>query len=325
MLKDEVLSALDAADGAVVTGGELGERFSVSRAAIWKAINALKENGYTIESIEKRGYRLISTNDILSELSIRKRLHTRFLGNRIEILKTVDSTNTYMKARDLPSMAEGFTVIADGQTGGRGRRNRGFSSLPGEGLYISLLLKPDIPPADTRFLTICAALAVSRALKTACGVESQVKWVNDVYCEGLKICGILTEGAVSVEQQTMTYVVIGMGINTGTLPEEIQGIATSVQRLTGKKPDRSVLAAELLSHMETIYLDLTAHNRKQALLDEYRERQFIFGRTVDIVTPGTGFTFRAVPTEIDDDGALVVRNEAGEILHLCSEEVSLKL
>ncbi len=324
MLRDDVLSLLEEADGGLVTGGELARRLSVSRVAVWKAVNSLKESGYGIESIEKRGYRLLSTNDILSEPSIRKRLRTRFLGNRIEVLKTVDSTNTYMKSKDLSAIPEGLVVIADGQTGGRGRRSRPFLSSPGEGLYLSLMLKPDLSPADTRFLTICAGLAVCRTLE-ACGVEARVKWVNDVYCGGLKICGILTEGAVSLEQQTMSHVVIGIGINTGAIPEELAAIATSVERLTGKRPDRNALAAELLQHMESLCLDLTARGLKSELLDEYRSRQFIFGRTVDVLTPGTGESFRAVPTDIDDEGALIVRTDAGELLHLCSEEVSLRL
>ncbi|MDR3264760.1 MAG: biotin--[acetyl-CoA-carboxylase] ligase [Synergistaceae bacterium] len=323
MSKDELLSMLEnrGGDGKIVTGGELARALGVSRVAVWKAINALKEDGYAIESVKTRGYRFLSRNDVLSEASIRSGLKTRFLGGRIEVLKTVDSTNAHMKRMDLSATDEGLVVVADGQTAGRGRKNRPFYSRPGEGLYMSLLLKPDIPPDETRFLTICAGLAVCGTLESVCGLNPRIKWVNDVYCDEKKLCGILTEGAISVEQQRMSHVVVGIGVNTGTVEEEVRDIATSVQQLAGRRPDRGELAAEILNRMESLCLDL-ADGRKKKLLDEYRSRQLVIGRTVEVLT-GTE-TFRALAVSIDDEGALIVENETGRI-RLSSEEVSLKL
>ncbi|MDR3229978.1 MAG: biotin--[acetyl-CoA-carboxylase] ligase [Synergistaceae bacterium] len=323
MSRDELLSMLESRGGGgkIVTGEELARALGVSRVAVWKAINALREDGYAIESVKARGYRFLSRNDVLSEASIRRGLKPRFPGGRIEVLKTIDSTNAFMKRMDLSAAEEWLVVVADGQTAGRGRKNRPFYSRPGEGLYMSLLLKPDLPPDETRFLTICAGLAVCGTLERVCRLESRIKWVNDVYCNGKKLCGILTEGAVSVEQQRMSHVVVGIGLNTGAVDEEVGDIATSVQQATGRRPDRSLLAAEILNRMESLCLELAGGHKKK-LLDEYRDRQLVIGRTVQVMT-GTE-TFRALATGIDDEGALIVENETGRI-RLSAEEVSLKL
>jgi BirA family biotin operon repressor/biotin-[acetyl-CoA-carboxylase] ligase len=321
MSKDEVLALLERRPGDVVTGEDLARELGVSRTAVWKAINALRGRGYSVESISRRGYRFLSHNDVLSDGAIRGKLKTRFLGRRIEVLNSVDSTNACMKRKDLNAAEEGLVIIANGQTEGRGRKNRPFSSSPGEGIYMSLLLKPDIAPEATRFLTICAGLAVCEALEAVCRVLPRIKWVNDVYCDDKKLCGILTEGAISVEQQRMSYVVVGVGINTGAVPGELRDTATSVLRLTGRKPDRCALTAEFLNRMEPLVLDLV-EGRKAKLLDGYRDRQLVIGRTVEVITETETFYARAA--EIDDEGALIVENEAGR-QRLGSEEVSLKI
>ncbi|MDR1731528.1 MAG: biotin--[acetyl-CoA-carboxylase] ligase [Synergistaceae bacterium] len=321
LAKDRVLALLEEQAGEIVTGEELARKLGVSRVAVWKIIKLLQERGCAIESVSRRGYRFVSRNGVLSEVFIQSGLKTRFLGRRLEVLKSVDSTNAYIRRMDLTSTEAGFVVVADGQTKGKGRKNRPFLSLPGEGLYMSILLKPDIPADETRFLTICAGLAVCEAIEALYDLNPQIKWVNDVWCDGKKLCGILTEGAVSLELQRMSHVVIGIGVNTGSVGEDLREIATSLGQLTGGSPDRNELAAEILNRLEPFCIAL-AEGRKKELLDAYRSRQYVLGRTVQVFT-GTE-TFSALATGIDDGGALIVENETGRI-RLSSEEVSLKL
>ena len=321
MLKEKILDVLEENEGTLVTGGCLARRFGVSRAAVWKVMKNLKEDGYRIESIKNSGYKLLEYGDMLSERKIRRDLTAHILGNKIELLKMVDSTNACLKRADLDALQEGYVLIADGQSEGRGRRNKPFFSLKGEGVYMSVLLKPDMDLNDVHFITICAALAVCEAVESVCGISAGIKWVNDIYCSGKKLCGILSEGAVSMEMQTMNYIVVGVGINTGKLSAELQDTATSLFRLTGRNNIRNVLVAKFLNGMERLYLDLTRRNRKKELLEEYRNRQFILGKKLEINSSGD--VFMAWAKSIDEEGCLVVEDDRGRIRHLRSEEVSV--
>ena len=321
MLRERILQALEENMGALVSGGCLAERFGVSRAAVWKVMKALKEEGYPVDSVKNSGYRLSGHGNMLSEKMIRRDLTAKVLGNTIELLKVTDSTNTRLKRTDPGAVREGRVVIADGQSEGRGRKNRPFFSPQGEGVYMSVLLKPDIALGDAHFITICAVLAVCGAIERVCGISPEIKWVNDVYCSGRKLCGILSEGAVSMEMQAMDSVVVGIGLNTGEIPDGLEATATSLSRLTGRRNLRNPLVAEILNGMEKLYFDLTRRNRKKALLEEYRSRQFILGEKVEVVGPQGAFT--AWARNIDEEGCLVVEDDSGHTRHLRSEEVSL--
>lgn len=323
MLKNKVLALLENSKGIPLSGSELAQKLEVTRTAIWKATKALKEEGYSIEAIKRSGYKFVSSNDVLSPSSIRSRIRTKVLGNQIEILKSIGSTNTYIKDLKPATMQEGFVLIANEQTQGRGRKNRDFHSPAGEGIYMSILLKPDLNPSESRFLTICASLAVCTALEATCGFSPQIKWVNDIYASGRKLCGILTEGAVSLEMQNMSHVIIGIGLNTGKINKEVEEIATSVYNLTGEKPERNLIIAEILNHMEKFYYQLVLHKQKHELLEEYRKRLFIIDRTVRVI--GFEKDFSALVLGIDDEGNLLVQDDAGQKHQLCSEEVSLIL
>ncbi len=312
---------------AITTGGELSRELGVSRTAVWKAIGALRDDGYEIESLKNSGYRFVSAGDVLSEALIRNDLRAKFFGSRIEILETTSSTNQYIKDRAAHSAAdlpEGYAVLADGQTSGRGRMSRAFASPRGEGVYLSLLLKPAIPPEEIQFLTICAAVAVSNALQKACGFEPSIKWVNDIYYEGKKLCGILTEAVISAEMGAIESVVVGMGVNTGDVADDVKGIATSTYEITGKKGYRNTIAAEILNQFEEIYLDFTQRGKKGEILKIYAGRQYVVGRTV--IVSGPGFEpYEAVPAGIDEAGRLIVAMADGTELCLNSGEVSLKV
>lgn len=327
MLKDKILALLMKNKNEIVTGGELARRLGVSRTAVWKAIGSLKEDGYEIESLKNSGYRFLNAGDVLSESLIRSSLTAKFFGNRIDILETTTSTIHYIKERATGSTTcppEGYAVLADGQTGGRGRMGRSFSSPRGEGVYLSLLLKPAVPPEEIQFLTICAAVAVSNALQKVCGFEPSIKWVNDIYYDGKKICGILTEAVINAEMGSIESVVVGMGVNTGNLAADIKEIATSTYEITGKRGDRNAIAAEILNQFEGIYLDFTQRGKKQEILKAYANRQYVVGRCVIVSGPGLE-PYEAVPTGLDEAGRLIVIKSDGTTQSLNSGEVSLKV
>ena len=201
---------------------------------------------------------------------------------------------------------------------------RSFSSPKGEGVYMSLLLKPAVPPEEIQFLTICAAVAVSDALRVVCGFEPSIKWVNDIYYGGKKICGILTEAVINAEMGTIESVIVGMGVNTGNVADDVKTVATSTYEITGNKGYRNAIAAEILNQFEEIYLDFTQRGKKQEILRTYTSRQYVVGRRVIVSGPGLE-PYEAVPTGIDETGRLIVKKSDGTTQHLNSGEVSLKI
>ena len=322
MLKDEVLNILERKKGAVITGGQMANSLKVSRTAIWKAINALQAEGNQIESVPNVGNKLLITDDSLSKWAIHSKLTTSFVGKQMEILPVVRSTNQYIKELDATKTSDGFVVIADEQEQGRGRRSRTFVSGKGEGIYLSILLKFDGKQKDIRLLTICAAVAVTKAIENVCHIDAEIKWVNDVFCNGKKICGILTEATLSAELQELDSVIIGIGINTGEVPKELQKIATSIKKETDKQGLRNELAAEVLNSFEEVYLDYIKRDKKQEIIDYYESKLFIKGQQV-LVLEGDKEE-PAIVLGIDKDGALVVENDNGDTRHLITGEIKLK-
>ena len=322
MLKSKVLYILEQKKGNIVTGGQLAGVLGVSRNAIWKAVNALKEDGNEILSIPNSGYKLMDTNDTLFEKIILENLTTEFIGQNLTLLPTVHSTNRHLKELDTTDIPSGYVVIANEQTHGRGRRSRVFLSPKSEGVYLSILLKLDGKQNDIRLLTICTAIAVSIAIETVCDVKADIKWVNDIFCNGKKICGILTEGILSGELQELSTVIVGIGINTGHVPIEINDIATSVQEEAGIRGIRNQLAAEVLNQFEKIYRDFLEKEKQQDIIDCYKKRLFIIGRQV-LVTD-TGHNYTATVLGIDKTGALIVRDNNQVIQHISTGEITLE-
>ena len=322
MLKSKVLYMLEQKKGHIVTGGQLASLLGVSRNAIWKAINALKEDGNEILSIPNSGYKLMDTNDTLFEEGIRENLTTEFIGQNISLLPTVPSTNQHLKEMDTSDIPSGHVVIANEQTNGRGRRSREFLSPKSEGVYLSILLKLDGMKNDIRLLTICTAIAVANALEKVCAIKADIKWVNDIFCNEKKICGILTEGMISGELQELSTVIVGIGINTGCVPVEIGDIATSVQAEACIRGIRNHLIAEVLNQFEKIYCDFLEKEKQQDIIDCYQKRLFIIGRQV-LVT-GTEPNYTATVLGIDETGALIVRDAKQVIQHISTGEIILK-
>ena len=232
-MKSEILSALRSADG-YVSGQELCEKFGVSRTAVWKAINQLKQAGYEIEAVQNKGYHIVSSPDILSRTELESNRKTTWVGEEIHYFDSTDSTNTRAKRLAEDGAVHGTLVVADEQTGGRGRRGRAWESQKGVSIYMSLVLKPEIEPNHASMLTLITAMAVAGGIEKTTGLECKIKWPNDIVIHGKKVCGILTE--MSTQMDYINYIVIGIGINVQneSFPEEIGEVATSLRIESGK-------------------------------------------------------------------------------------------
>ena len=319
MLQDQVLHYLEQHVGEIVSGGQMAQLFGVSRTAAWKAVHALQKCGHRIENIPNRGYCMAADSDGLSAAKINRYLTTKRFGRSIEMLETVDSTNTYLKSLDMGALSEGHVVLADGQTGGRGRLGRTFFSPAREGIYLSVLLKPNIELQEVSQLTLCAAVAACRAVEAVCHVTPGVKWVNDLFYNGKKLGGILTEGFISAEAQTVGDVILGIGINMGKVPDEVSHLATSICEITEETGKRNDLIAELLNQLEQVYEQFCDVSQRSAVLAEYEQHLFILGHKVNVVQHGGAFS--GTVTGIDAKGALLVVDEAGEVHTVGTGEV----
>ena len=322
MTRDEVLDFLWKHVDSYVSGAELADRLSLSRTAVWKAIGQLRDLGYEIESQPNRGYRLHSVSDVLSAEGIVR--HLRHKELRLQVYKTIGSTNTTLKALAAEGAEAGLALIAEEQLMGRGRMGRSFYSPANSGLYMSLLLRPEMPAVDATRLTACAAVAVSEAIEVLSGREAEIKWVNDIFVGGRKVCGILTEASVDCESGMMHYVIIGIGVNThvpdGDFPEELRGIAGAAFGVEPVPELRCRLAAEILDRL----MDYTPDPAAPEVFAGYRSRSLVLGREINILAPGREpVPARAV--DLDENYSLRVRLPDGSERLLNSGEVSVRL
>ncbi len=306
--------------GETVEGAKLARELGVSRNAVWKVMNSLRQSGYEIEAVTNRGYRLVSSPDRLSAAEIRRWLNGPGAGRELEIHDLLDSTNNRAKALAAAGAAHGTAVIADSQSGGKGRLGRSFFSPEHAGIYLTVILRPDCAPDRAGLLTSLAAVAAARAVEKVSGADVKIKWVNDLYLNGKKICGILTEGGLGLEAGRLEYAAVGIGINVNRMefPPELREIATSVGNETGTSPDRNRLIAEILNELDALYGDLETG----AFLEESRRRSNVIGREVTVIEGGKKYPAKAV--DIDGQGRLVIETEEGRTC-LNYGEVSLKL
>ncbi len=317
--KDKVLQALRMADG-FLSGEAISGELGISRSAVWKAINGLREMGYEIDSVTNRGYRLTGTPDILTEESIRSFL-TGSLISEVHALKTVDSTNNEAKRWAQQGAPHGSLFVADEQTGGKGRLGRVWKSPAGTGLWFSVLLRPKAAPEQVTGLTLTAGLSVAKAIQKLTGCKAQIKWPNDVVIGSQKVCGILTE--MAAEMESVEYVIPGIGVNVNTesFPEEIAFKATSLYLSTGKKWSRAELLGAILQEMECL-LDRQEQGGVQAILEEYRENCVTIGRKVS--TQRGNIRLSGIAEDVTEGGELVVRQSNGSQLVINSGEVSVQ-
>ncbi|HPJ03249.1 MAG TPA: biotin--[acetyl-CoA-carboxylase] ligase [Candidatus Limiplasma sp.] len=309
-LKDEILKTLMVNRSTPISGQAMARQFSVSRTAVWKAIGELKAEGYTIHSTTNRGYQLSADDDHLSQSAIADPIPAEI---PVYVYDTVDSTLSEAKRR----YADGekrFLIVSDAQTAGRGRRGRQFFSPQGTGLYLTLALPLLCAVEAAPSITAYAAVCVCRAIETLTGKQARIKWVNDVFMDGKKVCGILTEASTSLESGMIETVFIGIGINVMPcdVPDELKEIVGFV---APEKPIRNALAAQIADGL------LQYDKAKDSFLDEYRARSLTIGRRVQCAIGEESFV--ATATGIDALGGLIVQLETGETRTLHSGEAKL--
>ena len=320
-MKEEILRLLRSADG-YISGQELCNRFGVSRTAVWKAINQLKEAGYEIEAQQNKGYRLMAAPDLMTEAEIKSLMHTEWVAKEVLYFDTIDSTNT--KAQELAEKGypSGTLVVADKQESGKGRRGRSWVSPSGTGIFMTLMIKPDINPNNASMLTLVAALAVAKAITSVTGEEAMIKWPNDIVVNSKKVCGILTE--MNAQFDYINHIVVGIGINVHneSFPEEISQMASSLMiEAGGKRFHRAQIIAETMSYFEQYYDTFLKTHHHSALVREYDELLVNRNKSVRVLDPKEPFDGKAMG--ITPKGELIVDTWESRKL-VSSGEVSVR-
>lgn len=317
--KERVFELIKIEDGRAISGENIAKALGISRAAVWKAINALRKDGYSISAVTNKGYSLSGDYILKSEIEAHLNDKNAF---SITVLKKVDSTNTYLKNAAEKGEIDGSVIIAETQTVGKGRLGRHFYSEKG-GLYMSILVRPNMPTERSLFITTGTAVAVSRAIEKICEKNVGIKWVNDIFLNGKKVCGILAEGASDFETGRLQYAVVGIGINVtepkGKFNKEIADIATAIYDKDEPYGIKNRLAAEILNQFSEI---MNAPDDK-TVIDEYRARSIIIGKEVNIIENGELKTVTVA--DIDDTAAIILKTDDGNIIKKTSGEISIKV
>ncbi len=321
--KDEVLKILANSQGKYVSGEELAQTLSLSRNAVWRAVKSLQGEGYTIQAVTNRGYCLSGRPDVLTISGIAQYLPDSGTAWDIDVYKSITSTNTVLKEMAEKGAPEGKILIAQEQTAGRGRMNRAFYSPAGTGVYLSVLMRPKFTAEESLYITTAAAVAVAEAIETVSGRAAKIKWVNDVYLNGKKACGILTEASFDMESKRLDYAVLGIGVNIrepeGGFPDELKPIVTSVFSGDDYAPGRrDRLVAEIIRRFWDFYANLT----QKTFLKAYKDRSMLKDQDVFVLNGSEKRPARAL--EIDDEFRLHVRYDDGSEDFLQSGEVSVK-
>ncbi len=318
--KDIVLRELERNRANYISGQELAERLNISRTAIWKAINSLKESGFQIESQTKLGYKLVESDDKLSDEGIRKGLRDELKDIDIVIYDEIDSTNTEAKRRLYSSDVKDFTVIvADMQRGGRGRTGKSFTSPKGSGVYFSIILHPKDSYDFSCFdlTTVKAAVAVAEGIKEATGKEAEIKWVNDLFINGRKICGILSELDADFESRSVKSVIVGIGINVNEPKDDSFKDLKDIAGYIGT----DVIRNEILSSILNAFYENNYEKKDKEIIDYYKKHSLVIGKDLTFELNGKKYTAKGV--DINDKGNLIV--DTGEKrITLSSGEVSIK-
>lgn len=319
--KENLLSLLEKNKGIYLSGEEIAEALSVSRTAVWKAVNSLRSRGYPIDAATNKGYCLSPNTDILSAEGIEKYLDGAWRNLSLEVLSSTDSTNAMLRKQADAGAPEGTVLLANCQTKGRGRLGRSFFSPADTGVYLSLLLRPqDCPPQQAVRLTTMAAVAACDAIEAVCGAQAGIKWVNDIFLDGKKVCGILTEASVSLENGSLEYAVLGAGFNVYPpaegFPEELETVAGTLFP-TPRNDGKNLLAAAFLNRFLPLY-----HAGDQSdYVRRYREKSIVLGRKILLET--SGGREEATVLDIDSQCRLVVQYPDGRIKSLSSGEIRI--
>lgn len=320
--KDKILTYLINHPDQIISGQELAGQLGVSRTAVWKAINTLKDSGVPVESIENQGYLLPASHDIVSEETLAYYFKQQGLDLNIHYYPTIGSTNTVAKTLATEAATEQpFVVVSEEQTAGRGRYDRPFYSPEKSGIYFTIRFKVSDVAENVGLITTAAAVAVSKAITELYGVEPKIKWVNDLFINGKKICGILTEGVYSMESGQIEELFVGIGVNIGEpktlFPDELRHIAGSIVGQSQNPVNR----AELISIISREFFQILNKIESREFLNTYREQCFILGQPIAYTVQGQTYSGTAI--DIDDNANLMVKRDDGRMDTLYYGEVTL--
>lgn len=320
---EKILSLLEEKHGKFFSGEEIARKLGISRAAVWKGIEDLRRKGYSIRAMTKRGYSLSTETDVLSAGGIRKHLVPELAAIDIRLFDSVGSTNELLRKHANADASSWTAFLAHEQTAGRAKSGRTFFSPRGTGVYLSLLIRPEKCSLSrmTRF-SVEAALAACGAIEEVSGEKAEIKWVNDIFAHGKKVCGILTEGKVSIEEGGLDYVIIGVGINVyepdGGFPPNMKSTVSFLFRRT-RPGAKNRLAASFLNQF-FLYESMQGANK---IMREYRLRNFLIGREVTLINERSSQRIRVL--DVDDHCALRIKKSDGSEHRLRSESFKIRL
>ncbi len=320
MYKERILNLLRAAKSSFLSGEELAHKLGISRTMVWKHIKALEREGFGIEALPSQGYRISSVPDLLRTDDIKKKLGNRIIGKTIHLAADVVSTNTLAVAMASQGEPEGTAVIAETQTGGKGRLGRKWISPKGN-LYLSVVLRPAIPPHKAPLVTLMGAAAVAAAIRTACSLPAAIKWPNDILVSGRKVCGLLTE--MSAEPERVKHVVLGIGVNVNMRPDElppdVREHATTLSAEAGRSIDRTALLQQILRELEKRYRAMLADESN--VFTEWEAMNVTIGNRVAV--RGARETIEGLAQGIDPEGRLMVMLDNGAVRTVAAGDVTI--
>jgi BirA family biotin operon repressor/biotin-[acetyl-CoA-carboxylase] ligase len=322
-MKGKILRILKGSGNNFVSGEKISEELGVSRAAVWKYINVIKEDGYEIEAISRKGYRIISSPDKLTFEEIESFLSTKYIGKNIIYYESIGSTNSKAKELAERGLEHGTVIISEEQTTGRGRLGRDWVSPKYKGIWMSTILRPNITTQNISQITLIGAAAVQKAISKM-GIKAGIKWPNDIVLNCKKVCGILTE--MSGEIDHINYLIMGIGINVNLeeedIPKELKNVATSLLIESGKYIDRKVLLANVLNIFEELYSDFILNGNIKETIEICRENSMLIGSEIQLINRGKVTIAKAI--NISDSGELVIENHSGNLEYIVSGEVSIR-
>jgi BirA family biotin operon repressor/biotin-[acetyl-CoA-carboxylase] ligase len=320
MYKEKILNVLRLSCSGFISGEDLARKCGISRTMVWKHIKALEREGFGIEAVPSQGYRIISVPDILRLKDIRHGLRTKAIGKEIHFSQELTSTNTLAMGLAADGVPEGTVVIAETQTSGKGRLGRKWISPKGN-LYLSVVLRPNIPIHKAPLITLTGAVAVASAIRTTSGLEAGIKWPNDILISGKKVCGLLTE--MSAEQDRIRHIVLGIGVDVnmemGELPPDVRSLSTTLAAEAGAKINRTALLQQVLRDLERWYQKFLANDGD--VLDEWKKLNITVGNRITV--SGAGEALNGLAQGVDSDGRLIMRLDNGTVRTLAAGDVTI--
>ena len=313
-----IIQMLIDSDSEYVSGQNISDKLGITRAAVWKRISKLKELGFEIESVTKKGYKLLSYPDILNKELIEIGMKSDFIGHSVEVLESVDSTNDYAKKK-AKELVDGSVIISLEQVKGKGRRGRSFHSGKGDGIYLSIILKPGFEPAKAPFITSIAGAALVNTFNKF-NIQTKIKWPNDVLINGKKVAGILTE--MSADMEFIEYIVLGVGINVSGLefPNELKNIATSL-KLEGYDVKKLNIIWQFVYEFELLY-NLYLKENTSEVVNILKNNSSVIGKQINVHYMNE--VESAIAVDINNQGALIIKTQEGEVKELSSGEISIR-